>query len=396
MPEERRIDASHCPEVPGEQWESQLDDDERQRAQLRVDEALRTAWVRRLLSEWKRVNWAQCRGAMRAPQIALQDQKRRWGTYDAHLRLLTISERQIACYTWTSVVETLKHEMAHQYVAEVLGVRDEAPHGPAFKVACKVLGADPRAASDGGTPLYRRVGALPGEPLDPQLRRIRKLLALADGTPSEAEANLAYRKANALLLKYNLSQHELAGEKGYVYRRLGAPSRRVQSRQYAVGQILRDFFFVETLWVSDYLAAEDREGRVLEVMGSAENVDMAEHVHATLHRITDELWIRYKRETGVRGISARREYADGLIEGFRSTLVSGRAESREQGLVWVGDPRLRAFVRERYPRVRTIRVDGVMPTSNHAAGREAGAKIRIHRPISSKGSGGGGLLGDGS
>jgi len=77
----------------------------------------------------------------------------------------------------------LKHEMAHQFVHEVLG-EQEAPHGPAFRATCARLGIDQRA---GGLPQ-------PAQSADQRrlLERVHKLLALAQSdNQHEAEAAAA-------------------------------------------------------------------------------------------------------------------------------------------------------------------------------------------------------------
>lgn len=384
-----RAARSICPPPDATAWEARLGDDAAWSDRVEVTPELLTRWTRRLLHEWRALNHGRLRGVMRPPQLQVTADMRRWGWWDPNRRLLAVSQRQITCYTWSSVVETLKHEMAHQYVTEVLRVGDEAPHGPAFRRACRLLGADPAPSAGGGTPIG---GAeAPPEPLDPALRRIRKLLALADANPSEAEAQLAYRRANSMLLKYNLTVADLESERTHLFRRLGAPTGRVASTAYGVGSILRDFFFVDVLWVHDYVASEDREGRVLEVMGTPANVDMAEHVHATLHRVLEDLWRRYAERSGARGLKAKRQYQEGVLHGFSQTLRAGREEDRQEGLVWVGDPRLQAWARQRWPHRRSVSLSGVLRTDDHAAGVADGRTVRIHRPVS-QGGGGGGLL----
>lgn len=383
---------TQCEAPLDEAWRARLDEDERVRQGVGVTPEVRSRWTRRLLQEWLGINHWRLRGAMRAPQIQVSDDMRRWGYWDPQRRLLAVSERQIACYTWASVLETLKHEMAHQYVTEVLGVHDEPAHGPAFRRMCRRLGADPAARAGGGAPLYGS-GEEIVEAADPTLRRIRKLLALADSNPSEAEAQLAYRRANSLLLKYNLSLGDLAEERVHTFRRLGTPSGRVSSVHYSIGGILRDFFFVSVLWVQDYLALEDKEGRIIEVMGTPANVDMAEHVHATLLRILEDLWQAWARQSGAKGMRAKREYQEGALSGFRLSLKTGREEDRQEGLVWVGDPRLEQWANERWPNRRSVQVSGVLATDNHAAGMADGRNVRIHRPVGGGDSSRGRLIG---
>jgi hypothetical protein len=72
-----------------------------------------------------------------------------------------------------------------------------------------------------------------------------------------------------------------------------------------------------------------------------------------------------------------------LAQGDR--LVAERTVLRGTGLVWRGDGRLDSFYRTRHPHVvsrrRSVRVTGARD-----AGREAGRKVVLQRPISSTGS----------
>src|SRR4030095_14857783 len=77
---------------------------------------------------------------------------------------------------WATLVEVLKHEMAHQYVLEVLRIEDESAHGPAFRDVCQRLGIDAKAAGLPTTSSART------DDEDRVLSRIAKLLALAESS----------------------------------------------------------------------------------------------------------------------------------------------------------------------------------------------------------------------
>jgi hypothetical protein len=59
--------------------------------------------------------------------------------------------------------------------------------------------------------------------------------------------------------------------------------------------------------------------------------------------------------------------------------------------VWVGDPAAYRFLRTRHPSIRTTYYRAAGGAA-HAAGKEQGRQIVLHRPVSGRG-GGGGLLG---
>ena len=141
------------------------------------------ALLNALVHSWNTLNGTLFRGALRPPVLTLVD-GRRLGFWQRDTRTLALGRGLVADASWPVVVEVLKHEMAHQYVDEVLGITDETPHGPAFRQVCERIGADPRAA---GRP------AADEEPA--AIRKVRKLLALAQSA-NRNEAEAAARAAH--------------------------------------------------------------------------------------------------------------------------------------------------------------------------------------------------------
>jgi hypothetical protein len=67
--------------------------------------------------------------------------------------------------------------------------------------------------------------------------------------------------------------------------------------------------------------------------------------------------------------------------GFDEKLKTGAAESRREGLIWVGDPALAAYLRRRYPRRSSGSAIGVRASESYEHGRRAGRNIVLHRPV---------------
>src|SRR5581483_4894672 len=159
---------------------------------------LEAATLRALRRTWDDLNWNFFRTRMQAPTLALSDAGARLGRWVGDTRTLEISRTLLIEHGWGVVVEVLKHEMAHQYVDEILGCRDEHSHGPSFQKVCAERGIDARAAGlpedvrDDGAGTDGRV-----------LERIAKLLRLAE-SPNEYEAQSAMNAAQRLMLKHNL------------------------------------------------------------------------------------------------------------------------------------------------------------------------------------------------
>ncbi len=338
---------------------------------------LEAALLRALLNAWHDVNAGYFRGKLAAPAFVLSEAATRLGVWREATRTIELSRALVLEQPWGTVVEVLKHEVAHQYVHETLGVRDETAHGPAFRGVCERLGIDATAAgmpaaAGGDAPAPLRI-----------LTRIAKLLALAE-SPNEHEAQAAMAEAQRLMLRHNL---ETAPRGGYAFRHLGEPTGRVGEAERLLGTILGTHFFVEVIWVPVWRPRVGKRGSVLEVCGTPENLEMAAYVHAFLGHTAERLWREYRRAKGIRGDGDRRTFLAGVMIGFREKLVKQRTTHEEQGLVWVGDADLATYYRKRHPRIHWTRHAGPRRTEAHAHGREAGRNIVIHRGVTS-GSGG--------
>ncbi len=358
-------------------WSLHLDRDLDRLAELRIDAALRNRWLLQLQSAWRSSLWTWFPHIeLEAPNFVIDTARGRWGYWQPGRRVLGISERLLACYSWHDVLETLRHELAHQLVDEHFQVR-EAPHGPCFQRTCAKMGVAP-AASARPSSLNDRD---PDD--DPVLRKVRKLLRLG-GSDNEHESRLAIRKAHSLLLKHNLSLLEAQQPRGYVVRFCGPVRKRVDSLHMAVGNLLRSFFFVESIWNHCYDPVEDRDGRALMLIGSADNVRFAEHVFEFLYASLERLWRRHKKARGLRRNRDRRSFQRGVLDGFTAQLSEQRSGDRERGLVWVGDAALQTFYRQRFPRTRTRYTRARIPKNDaYHAGHDEGQRLRILRPVES-------------
>jgi hypothetical protein len=339
---------------------------------------LEAALLRELQASYQDLNAGYFRRKLRLPNFRLSDNLRRLGQWDPARRSIEVSRPLLMQEPWGVVLEVLKHEMAHQYVHEVLGRSTEPAHGPAFRELCERLGIDGRASGlpKGGDGAPERRGHLK------ILERISQLLALAKST-NVHEAEAAMSLAQKLMLKYNIDEAALGSKRGYSFRHLGTPSGRISESGRLLSIILGEHFFVEVIWVPVYRPLEGKRGQVLEICGTLENLEMAAYVHAFLTDAAERLWLEHQRSSGIRGNRERRTYLAGVMEGFRDKLQAEARKEREQGLVWVGDADLSAYYRKRHPHIRHTRAMGNERTAAHGAGRSAGRRLVLHRGISS-------------
>src|SRR5688572_13926699 len=106
---------------------------------------LETLTLRAISAEHRELNSSLFGLRLSRPSFALSDAEGRLGQWIPASKTLELSRRLLTDMSWGTLVEVLKHEMAHQFVDEVLGVFESA-HGPAFRRVCAERGIDARAS----------------------------------------------------------------------------------------------------------------------------------------------------------------------------------------------------------------------------------------------------------
>ena len=351
----------------------------RDQSDIEVPGPMQRAWLRQLRWDFDQVNYTYLNTLLSRPTFELTRSRTRFGEWSGPQRKISISMHHILTHSWQEVRETLKHEMAHQYVDEHMQLGNAAPHGNAFREACRLLRCDDAATAHGAN--MEQLEDSNAE-RDKMLARIRELLALA-GSPNEHEAANAMRMAQKYLLKYNLDLDELDAKRNYERRYLGQCAQRVQEYEYCLANILNDYFFVEVIWDFSYDPLKDRQGKILEIFGTPENLDIAEYVWNFVMGLTEPLWRERKaeiRRTGQRG--TKLQYLSGLLNGLRAKLrEQKRVLADEHGLVWSGDSKLAEFYRYQNPRIRRTSGGGVSRSNQYDAGFADGKKINIRRGV---------------
>ena len=335
---------------------------------------LEISWLKQLTIEWRHINHTYFREALSLPMLQLSDSDSHLGLWELEHRTLRISRKLCHDRPWGSVVEVLKHEMAHQYVHEVLRILDEPAHGPAFRSLCERHGID---ASSKGEP-ENAPGSEEGERRARLLRRVTKLLALAE-SQNQNEAQSAMSAAQKLMLEHNLEMAS-SGHRRYGFRHLGEVKGRIFEPERRVSVLLGEYFFVEAIWVPSFDVRTAKKGSVLEVCGAPENLDMAEYVHGFLFHRLASLWREHKLSHALRGDRERLAFFAGVVQGFADTLAAKRKTNKEEGLIWLGDADLVRYLRSRHPRVSHTHSRGARGGAREH-GREAGRKLVLNRPV---------------
>jgi hypothetical protein len=344
--------------------------------------ALDAALLRELANTWAELSRTHFRGALRPPALELVDTSMRLGAWHRATRTISLSRTLVYGHPWGTVREVFKHELAHQYVDEAMGIHDETAHGPAFTEVCRARGIDASAA---GLPAAGADGS-PAPGPTPIVRRIMKLLALASSA-NVHEAQAATNEARRLMLLHNIDAAPTVAADGFSFRHVGETKARSDASARILAGLLGQHFFVSVIWVPSYVASAARRGYVLELCGTAANLDVAVYVHGFLTDTAERLWRAHKVEHGIRSDVERRRFLSGVMTGVGEKLAAGEREGRGErlrtDLVRRADAARDAYLRTRYPRVSTRAGSSLTRTAAYERGREAGRNIDLRRPVSS-------------
>ena len=322
----------------------------------------REAWDRSLLHglacEWEKSLWVLSpphRKMMRLPLFSLREMEDRWGSWSGKKREISLSRNLVLNHPWDAVCEVLLHEMAHQFTEEVFAAHHEPPHGAQFQKACHLLRANPKASGN-YKPLDERIaqGSAGGEARI--MVRVKKLMALAE-SPNQHEAEAAMGKAHELIARYNLDLLAQEEKRNFTSVFVGRPALRHPPEDYALAHLLQDFYFVRGIWVSAYVPASGKMGRVLEISGTTQNIKMASYVHDFVGRFIHSQWAAYNKN---RSLNRHRQtdFALGIVEGFRSKLET---PGKEKGKA----PSLAGLDKDGGP--VTERISGLQVSPHHPA-----------------------------
>lgn len=364
-------------------------------------DARERAWLLQLVQEFQditqyyRLNLAQ-------PFIRISESRAQFGSWQPYTRTLSLSRYLIEDYNWDVVLEIFKHELAHMWVSERGRDAEEDPHGLVFQEACRRLGvaAWARSASveiDPNTARsqHRRLS----EEKERQVRRVEKLLSLAQSS-NPNEASLAMERARELSIQYQIEMQSEARD--YTYVLINHKRKTMPAQQSSIASILCTHFYVDCVSRSQYDAETREQYKVLEILGSVENVQIAEYVYWYLWRELPLLWDVYaKAQTARKRRASRRSFYLGVLNGFHEKLSREKAMAERNGgacqkpgtgqavlaldksLERILKQELKAFVNERFPRLNRGRGSrGGLEEDAYYSGVARGQTLDLRRGIS--------------
>ena len=352
-----------------------------------VLEGLERRILHGLSCEWDAALWAvnaELRKRMRKPLFALRDLQNRLGYWSSEKREIGLSLQFVLNHSWNDIREVLLHEIAHQFASEVSSAHQEPPHGRCFQNACRILKANPRAT---GTyvPFSRQIFQASECESNKIRLRIQKLMALAQSS-NLFEAEAAMIKAHELMAKYEIEQIVQNVPREYFSIFVGKPALRHFREDYSLALLLMDYYFVKGIWVGAYVVEKEKMGRVLEISGTAQNLQIASYVSDFIQQFIESAWKRYNTG-GELNRYRKTDFSSGILSGFRMKLEqespAGRGVSLALSPVPIHDIQLKQYAEVRYPRVRTFQRKGGRCHSGVVSdGTEIGKTLVIRKGIS--------------
>ncbi|MFH2044261.1 MAG: DUF2786 domain-containing protein [Pseudomonadota bacterium] len=305
-----------------------------------------------LALEWETARYlidSKYRKFLNIPSFCLKDMKRRLGYWSSEKNEICINRNTALSCNWDYIKKILLHEMAHQVAEQIFGAKSETPHGPLFKKACYILRADYRATENSDK------NRNDNESDDPTiLLRIKKLFALAESS-NQNEAESAMKKAHELVAKYNVDVITNNINRQFESISVGAPALRHPKEDYYLAGLLRDYYFVWTIWVPVFMIEKEKMGRILELSGTLENIEIASYVHDFIKHHIESRWAEYNSKKSLNRYR-KTDFATGIIKGF-STKLKGDTKSKHtvsNALVKTGDPMLNKYIKYKYPHIANI------------------------------------------
>ena len=328
---------------------------------------------------------------MLKPFIKVDSLESFYGSWCEKTRTITLSEKLIENYPWDLVLEVLKHEMAHQYVSEVL-LQQEA-HGSFFKEACQILRvkewAQRACLSLDSCLLERERNFSKSSGESSSLRRVKKLLSLGKSS-NKNEALLALKKASEIARDHQIDLENLGQEASYKALTIKFGRKKIYSYESLMASFLVSHFRVKVVHSSLFNKDSLREEKTLELVGEAHHVDMGEYVFFFLKSKLEHLW--KERTNKGKGMKAKHDFYFGVLDGLceqldqESQKEKQSVSERESGLIFhEKEKKLQDYAAYLFPRVSSSQSRShSVSEASYREGMSEGRKLKIRQPLSKK------------
>lgn len=341
----------------------------------RVDPHRRDSVILRALQrDYHSINADLFANRLRPVVMELTDKSSAIAEWLPNTLTIRFSRSAVSTMLWPQVKEILRHEMAHQFVSEVLGIRDESAHGPAFQATCAQRGIDARAVGVPTVTLTTQEQTV--------VRRVQKLRALATSSNTH-EAHSAATLADELCQQYRqLFSSTLEADDGAIgVRHLGGYCRRRSALDNALASLLVRHTPVDVVWVHAFDPHALADAWVLEAAGTLSALERAAYLYEVVHRGVTCLW---EADVQVHGGGHRdgMRFKAAAVDAFCEKLDSEHLVPGNAALVRVEQARAADFVATRYPRRSRGGYRSITHNQASMRGREAGKSLEVRDGMS--------------
>lgn len=175
--------------------------------------------------------------------------------------------------------------------------------------------------------------------------KVKKLLALSEDNPSDAEGYAAFQKAQELMARYKLEKSDVTDqEKQECIKRKTSIKYGTRSSDHYINDLAA--VIAQNFCCIHYLSTpKGSQSHYICFMGMKEDVDVAEEILATAvtniirgyDRVYKDVCKTYHLDylTAKQFNPIKTGYADGYVEGLNDALESQKTKNQEWGLVLV-------------------------------------------------------------
>lgn len=285
-----------------------------------------------------------------------------------HERLMHLSKEQLH--------DVIRHELAH-YMLAITKQHQGSPHSPEFRAFCQRLGW--------GENVYRAAMQLEDVPSSFEsgkssvFRKVQKLMALS-GSSNKNEAEQAMIKSQQLLLKHNIESIFLDDDENEkIFLKRIMKQKRENAKMRAIAKILETYFV-------NIVFSKSKGFIYLEILGSAVNLEIAEHVAEVLVVELEKLWDQAKNQyVNLKGMTAKNSFFLGVARGYCDKIHALKKEyvCETVNALMIIEKKLSEAKNKVYPHLTMGRSRANFCPESSAVGEKMGRSLQINSAIRS-------------
>lgn len=214
--------------------------------------------------------------------------------------------------------------------------------------------------------------------VDRIIRRVNKLLALAEDNSSVEESQTAFLQAQQMMVKYGVdpSDLDISEESIRVLDKSGSDYKRLFWWERRLASIVAKNFRCKNYINNKYIEGKKQVQRRIMFMGRDEDVKLAREMYKLAKEATLFYTKCYMQQNDLKGSSVKNDYILGFVDGLEEKFEDQiNSRSQEWGLVLV----VPKEVEERYKKEVTgtlyNKIPGVNSDEHYSEGYEDGNAI---------------------